>query len=301
MSDGGASNKIKGDFQHWFEAWRNCTQNVLSQVSGKPVVFETILEPLAASDSDQCFTVVAAGSVQGEMSLRLSQNAAVRLARKFLGETEASTAEGGDPKNTEALSNDDREALEEMLRQVAGLAATTAGSELGGEVQLRVSSTEAPWARTSDALASIRTRGEAGTEIAIEIRISPALAHALASHGSAVPRASAAPELRATPGNTATPSFASSSALEPPAAGYQRLLDVGLGVKLRFGTRRMLLRDVLALSSGLVVELDNPLNSPVDLLLDGRVIARGDVVVIDGNYGLRVSEVVEPSPTNTPV
>lgn len=132
MSDGGASNKIKGDFQHWFEAWRNCTQNVLSQVSGKPVVFETILEPLAASDSDQCFTVVAAGSVQGEMSLRLSQNAAVRLARKFLGETEASTAEGGDPKNTEALSNDDREALEEMLRQVAGLAATTAGSELGG-------------------------------------------------------------------------------------------------------------------------------------------------------------------------
>jgi flagellar motor switch protein FliN/FliY len=63
----------------------------------------------------------------------------------------------------------------------------------------------------------------------------------------------------------------------------------------------MLLRDVLALSSGLVVELDNPLNSPVDLLLDGRVIARGDVVVIDGNYGLRVSEVVEPSPTNTPV
>ena len=55
----------------------------------------------------------------------------------------------------------------------------------------------------------------------------------------------------------------------------------------------MLLRDVLALSSGLVVELDNELNSPVDLLLDGRVIARGEVVVIDGKYGLRVGEVVD--------
>lgn len=76
------------------------------------------------------------------------------------------------------------------------------------------------------------------------------------------------------------------------AVGYQRLFDVGLGVKLRFGTRRMLLRDVLALSSGLVVELDNALESPVDLLLDGRIIARGEVVVIDGKYGLRVTEVV---------
>jgi flagellar motor switch protein FliN/FliY len=57
----------------------------------------------------------------------------------------------------------------------------------------------------------------------------------------------------------------------------------------------MLLRDVLALSSGLVVELDNPLNSPVDLLLDGRIIARGEVVIIDGKYGLRVMDVAEPS------
>ncbi len=58
----------------------------------------------------------------------------------------------------------------------------------------------------------------------------------------------------------------------------------------------MSLRDVLALSSGLVVELDNPLNSPVDLLLDGRIIARGEVVIIDGKYGLRVMDVTEPAP-----
>jgi len=71
-------------------------------------------------------------------------------------------------------------------------------------------------------------------------------------------------------------------------------MDVGLDVKLRFGTRRMLLRDVLALSPGVVVELENTLHSPVDLLLDGRLIAQGEVVIVDGKYGLRVTDVVDP-------
>ena len=64
----------------------------------------------------------------------------------------------------------------------------------------------------------------------------------------------------------------------------------------RFGTRRMLFRDVLALSAGDVVELDNALHSPVDLLLDGRLIAKGEVVIVDGKYGLRVTDVVDPQP-----
>jgi flagellar motor switch protein FliN/FliY len=75
-------------------------------------------------------------------------------------------------------------------------------------------------------------------------------------------------------------------------------MDVGLNVKLRFGTRRMLLRDVLALSAGVVVELDNSLHSPVDLLLDGRLIAQGEVVIVDGKYGLRITDVVDPQPAH---
>jgi len=73
-------------------------------------------------------------------------------------------------------------------------------------------------------------------------------------------------------------------------------MDVGLDVKLRFGTRRMLLRDVIALSAGVVVELDNALHSPVDLLLDGRLIAQGEVVIVDGKYGLRITDVVDSAP-----
>jgi flagellar motor switch protein FliN/FliY len=72
-----------------------------------------------------------------------------------------------------------------------------------------------------------------------------------------------------------------------------RVIDVPLTVTLRFGQRSMRLRDVLELNTGALVELDRQVEDPVDLILDERVIARGEVVIVDGNYGLRVTEIVE--------
>lgn len=69
-------------------------------------------------------------------------------------------------------------------------------------------------------------------------------------------------------------------------------MDVELVVTLRFGGRRMLLKDILDLCTGSVVELDQQVQEPVDLLLDGKLIARGEVVVVDGNYGLRITELL---------
>ena len=69
-----------------------------------------------------------------------------------------------------------------------------------------------------------------------------------------------------------------------------RVIDVPLMVTLRFGQRTMRLRDVLELNTGALVELDRQVEDPVDLILDERVIARGEVVIVDGNYGLRVTE-----------
>jgi len=74
------------------------------------------------------------------------------------------------------------------------------------------------------------------------------------------------------------------------------VLDVELNVTLRFGKRQLTLREVLELTSGSVVELDRQVEEPVELLLDGVLIARGEAVVVDGNYGLRVTEVSQPFP-----
>jgi len=88
----------------------------------------------------------------------------------------------------------------------------------------------------------------------------------------------------------------------PPAKGnieqtvtpeLERVIDVPLSVTLRFGQRNMRLREVLELNAGALVELDRQVEDPVDLILDERVIARGEVVIVDGNYGLRITEIVE--------
>ncbi len=72
-----------------------------------------------------------------------------------------------------------------------------------------------------------------------------------------------------------------------------RVIDVPLAVTLRFGQRQMTLRELLALTTGSLVELDRQVEEPVDLMLGERVLARGEVVIVDGNYGLRITEIVE--------
>ena len=70
------------------------------------------------------------------------------------------------------------------------------------------------------------------------------------------------------------------------------LADVEMGVTAELGRTRMNVRDLLALAPGAVVELDRAAGSPVDLLVNGTLIARGEVVVIDEEYGVRISEIV---------
>ncbi|MFP5230534.1 MAG: flagellar motor switch protein FliN [Acidobacteriota bacterium] len=98
-------------------------------------------------------------------------------------------------------------------------------------------------------------------------------------------------------GSGGTGTGASDSPRYEPA-NLQMLMDVELNVSLRFGQRQLPLREVLELSSGSVVELDRMVDEPVELLLDGKVIARGEAVIVDGNYGLRVTEIPQPVATH---
>jgi flagellar motor switch protein FliN/FliY len=79
-----------------------------------------------------------------------------------------------------------------------------------------------------------------------------------------------------------------------PSHNLKLVMDVELNVSLRFGQRQLPLREVLDLGSGSVIELDRMADEPVELYLDGKLIARGEAVVVDGNYGLRVTEIPQP-------
>jgi flagellar motor switch protein FliN/FliY len=72
------------------------------------------------------------------------------------------------------------------------------------------------------------------------------------------------------------------------------LVDIELEATLQFGSREMALREVLHHEAGDVVELDRHHSQPVDLVVGGRIVARGQVVVSSGSYALRVTEVALP-------
>ncbi len=75
--------------------------------------------------------------------------------------------------------------------------------------------------------------------------------------------------------------------------GIEMLHGVDMEVTVELGRARMTVRDLLALSPGEVLELDRAAGSPADLLVNGRLIARGEVVVVDEDFGLRVTEIVD--------
>lgn len=74
--------------------------------------------------------------------------------------------------------------------------------------------------------------------------------------------------------------------------GLRRLAQVRVELSVEIGRTNMSLGEALALGPGSVIALDRMADQPVDLLVNGKLVARGEVVVIDSEYGLRVTEVV---------
>lgn len=72
------------------------------------------------------------------------------------------------------------------------------------------------------------------------------------------------------------------------------LADVEVQLSVQLGRVRLPMRELLALDAGSVVELDRSAESPVDVLVNGTLVARGEVVVVEGEFGVRITSIVEP-------
>ncbi len=78
---------------------------------------------------------------------------------------------------------------------------------------------------------------------------------------------------------------------EEPVAGMEILMDVPLTLSVELGKAKCYVKDLLNLTTGSVVELDRIAGDPVDILVNGKVFASGEVVVIDENFGVRIREI----------
>jgi len=252
------------------QIWAQSVAEVLGQITGSPlpcVVLTEIPGEPPPEPGDLWITCASSGGLRGEMSLRIPAAAGLRLAQMFMSEPAAPEAE---------ITSEHREAVIELWRQVAGVVATALKPNWG-EVQLRLDPAAAAPSWPASSTTWLRAGEDPATAVLVEVQLSAAL--------MAVLRAG-------TTENATAPTLASvPSSPEPGNAKLDLLMDVELALTLRFGSRRLLLREVLDLNPGAVVDLDRKVAEPIDVLLDGRLVARGEVVVMDGNYGVRITEV----------
>ncbi|HKT48407.1 MAG TPA: flagellar motor switch protein FliN [Candidatus Acidoferrales bacterium] len=302
----------------FFTIWKESFAAVLSQL-GVAEAF-AILSPLTAPPAADAVPgrFSLEGALQGELLFSAPPVVAVRFAQQLMSEPIDPAIE---------ITDSHRDAYAEFLRQVAGDAASAWKALSGNEIQLNFQATPAPDFASATAT-EIKISGGALGENLIQLQLNQQLCDSLDAAPPATPPAEApaeAPPKAETAPPPAAPVEVSAPAA-PPAAAAPRppvrpaqpppspqpsaqlakpvaalpqnvdlLLDVELEATIRFGAREMLLRDIFGLMPGAVVELDQIVNEPVDLLVAGRLIARGEVVVVDGNFGLRVSEVASAS------
>jgi flagellar motor switch protein FliN len=86
-----------------------------------------------------------------------------------------------------------------------------------------------------------------------------------------------------------------SSANAPPTRRLDLLLDVPLELSVELGRTRMSIQELLALGPGSVIELDKVAGEPLDILINDRLVARGEAVVVNDKFGIRITDIVSPA------
>ena len=99
------------------------------------------------------------------------------------------------------------------------------------------------------------------------------------------------------PAPAAVPAAAPAAASAPvdvPAGNLEVLLDVPLEVIVELGRTDLQIKDILNLAPGAVVELNRMSGEPIDVMVNGKLVARGEVVVIDENFGIKITSIISP-------
>lgn len=106
--------------------------------------------------------------------------------------------------------------------------------------------------------------------------------------GSSAPAPAPAPVAHAAPAPAAAPHAV------PVGGNLEVLLDVPLEVIVELGRSDLQIKDILALAPGSVVELNRMAGEPIDVMVNGKLVARGEVVVIDENFGIKITSIISP-------
>ena len=242
----------------FIDCWISVARTLFGQaLAGEPEFAESHLECAGAEGPVFGFAVILKGSVAGQFTVVLDP---AILATPLVGD-----------------GMDQKSAWSELLREVAKAAAGEFLAKTGKECEVAdlIEASAVPQPSRAFQLGS----SKGAWRILVCDEIFDVVHESL-------------PESRTDGATPAEPKDAAYPVAFSP--GVELLLDVELEAALRFGCREMSLGEVLELGPGDVVELDRHVADPVDLIVGDKIVARGDIVLVNGNFGLRVTEVAAP-------
>jgi len=258
------------DLLRWLgEGWGEALAQVLEAMAGE--------RPTAAWAPPGAEAAEAAGAAalrwQQEFDLETDAGAWATLAEDAWRSIGARALGASDAEETS--DEDARGTCQEILAQSFSVLAQALEQRVGRAVVAAGREVEAVPAGVEGGSVQIGYPG--GGPIRVELTYSPALLKALE-------QTEEGPEPAAT--------RQQETALAPASATLDLLRDVELPVSISFGRAQMPLQDVLKLAAGSVIELDRAVSEPVSLIVNNMVVALGEVVVIEGNYGVRIQEIM---------
>jgi len=225
----------------------------------------TVADATPQSTGQWTAAITFAGPGNGICTVALDEAGVLAVTRALVG---------GDDVPDEALAG----TVQELLTQAAS--ALQNGSEIRGlSVEVSAAAFYEGLALPADAF----TRSISSSMVTVPL---------IVSIDGSLAEAAAAPEQAV---QAAAPSAAAIAAEPGVAERIDVILDIDLPLVVRFGRTDMPLRALTRLSPGSVIELHRSPDDPVELLVSDRVIARGEVVIVGGNYGVRILDVVSPS------
>jgi flagellar motor switch protein FliN len=262
----------------YLECWTTVATALLSQaLAGEPELAESLPKPLAAGAFG--FAATISGDVEGRFAVVLDPSI---LESPLVGEGVDQKAGWG-----------------EILKEVADAAAGELLAQTGKKCHVVIFEEIAEESKVSCAF-QLKSGENLWTILVRDEVRAPKPAAQPPVQQEAQP--SVPPEAqRSAPPAAAPPDAAPRSDFSPaqvplPAlsAGVELLLDIELEAALRFGCKELPLGEILDLGPGDVVQLDRNVADPVDLIVGDKIVARGEVVLVNGNFGLRITEVAAP-------
>jgi flagellar motor switch protein FliN/FliY len=240
----------------YLDCWIGAATALFSQaLAGEPELTESLPKPLAAGAFG--FAAAITGEVEGRFAVVLDP---AILDSPLVGE-----------------GMDQKAGWGELLREVANAAAGDLLAKTGKKCHVE----------KFDEIS-----GESKVSCAFQLKSGERSWTILVRDEVRAPKPAAPPPVA----QPSPPPAAASAPPSPPniSAGIELLLDVELEAALRFGCKELPLAEILDLGPGDVVQLDRNVADPVDLIVGDKIVARGEVVLVNGNFGLRVTEVATP-------